>query len=60
LEMKNYCNIKPLSVKSTATVGEMLALVRSASFPVSYLPVVDSDGKAKGIVTFANLIKGEL
>jgi ribulose-phosphate 3-epimerase len=60
LEMKQYCNLTPLSVNSTATVGEMLAIVRSASFPVSYLPVVDSDGKAKGIVTFANLIKGEL
>jgi ribulose-phosphate 3-epimerase len=60
LNMSSYVNQTPLCVTSKASVSEMLTLVRKASFPVTYLPVVDENGKAKGIVTFANLIKGEL
>ena len=42
------------------TVNEMLQLIKNSKFPISYLPVVSKGGVAKGIVTFVNLIKGEL
>ena len=53
-------NSKPTSIRESATVFEMLQLIKKSSFPVTYLPVVDDLGFAKGIVTFVNLIKGEL
>ena len=55
-----FINEVPTAVKSTSTVLEMLQLIKNSSFPVMYLPVVDEQGFAKGIVTFVNLIKGEL
>jgi ribulose-phosphate 3-epimerase len=60
LNMSAYVNQSPLSVNASASVGEMLTIVRKANFPITYLPVVDHKGIATGIVTFANLIKGEL
>ncbi len=53
-------NSNPISIIETQTVNELVALVKSYSFPISYLPVLNSDGKAVGIVTFVNLIKGEI
>ncbi len=53
-------NRTPVHVKPTSTVVDLLKTVKKCSFPVSYLPVIDDEGKAKGIVNFANLIKGEL
>lgn len=57
----NECtNTRPTVIRETSTVLEMLQLIKKSPFPVSYLPVVDERGKALGIVTFVNLIKGEL
>lgn len=53
-------NTHPIVVDEDATVNELLQLVKKYSFPITYLPVVDKAGKAKGIITFVNLIKGEL
>jgi pentose-5-phosphate-3-epimerase/CBS domain-containing protein len=53
-------NKSPLVIQSDQTVVEMLRVIKACSFPVMYLPVVNSDGKAVGIVNFANLIKSEL
>lgn len=53
-------NASPLVIQSNQTVVEMLQLIKSCVFPVMYLPVVNSDGKAVGIVNFVNLIKAEL
>ena len=53
-------NETPMTIGESATVFEMLQLIKRSSFPVMYLPVVDGEGFAKGIVTFVNLIKGEL
>jgi hypothetical protein len=38
----------------------MLQLVRDQSISLMYLPVVSDNGNAKGIVSFLNLIKGEI
>lgn len=53
-------NTQPIVVDEDATVNELLQLIKKYSFPITYLPVVDKAGKAKGIITFVNLIKGEL
>ena len=34
--------------------------IKSKDFPISYLPVVNNENKAVGIITFVNLIKGEV
>lgn len=53
-------NKTPVTIDAENTVLDMLRLIKKSRFPIMYLPVVDNDGHAKGIVTFVNLIKGEL
>jgi pentose-5-phosphate-3-epimerase len=53
-------NRSPTTILDSATVLEMLQLIKKSPFPVSYLPVTNRAGEALGIVTFVNLIKGEL
>jgi pentose-5-phosphate-3-epimerase/CBS domain-containing protein len=53
-------NTNPVTLLEEMTVVEMMKVIRDCSFQVSYLPVKDSSNRAKGIVTFVNLIKGEL
>jgi CBS domain-containing protein len=53
-------NSNPLTIKDTDSVVDMLRLIKTSSFPVMYLPVVNSLGHAVGIVNFANLIKAEI
>jgi len=60
LEVKEMINNNPITIDSEANVDEMLHLVREKSFPVMYLPVINKNNKAEGIVTFVNLIKGEI
>ena len=58
--VKELMNQQPISIQESKTVNDLMNLVKSYSFPISYLPVLNNDGKAVGIVTFVNLIKGEL
>ena len=60
LEAVQLVNSSPTTISDCSTVIEMLQLIKHSSFPITYLPVVSKDGFAKGIVTFVNLIKGEL
>lgn len=60
LEVKEMINSNPITIDSEANVDDMLHLVREKSFPVMYLPVINKNNKAEGIVTFVNLIKGEI
>jgi len=53
-------NRNPLIIQEYHSVVEMLKLIKRSSFPVMYLPVVNSLGHAVGIVNFANLIKAEI
>lgn len=53
-------NKQVITVEKTQTVNEMLQIIKKCPFPIMYLPVLDSDGNAAGIVTFVNLIKGEI
>lgn len=60
LDVFSLMNVTPTYVQPNATVIDLLQIVKKSAFPISYLPVIASDGKAVGIVNFANLIKGEL
>ncbi len=53
-------NKSPVTIQEDATVLEMLQLIKQSNFPIMYLPVLNNEGFASGIVTFVNLIKGEL
>ena len=53
-------NKNPTSIKSSSTVHEMLQLIKKCPFPIMYLPVVDENQNAVGIVNFVHLIKGEI
>ncbi|RYM34720.1 CBS domain-containing protein [Brumimicrobium glaciale] len=60
LHVKEMINSNPITIDAEANVDEMLLMVRKQSYPVMYMPVIDNNNKAKGIVTFINLIKGEI
>lgn len=58
--LSQLVNENPVKINEEASVQELLMLVKSKSFPILYLPVVNNENKATGIITFVNLIKGEL
>lgn len=60
LEVEEMINPTPITIAADADVDEMLQLVRKQNFPVMYLPVVHANKEIAGIVTFINLIKGEI
>jgi pentose-5-phosphate-3-epimerase len=60
MDSVSMINSNPVTIGAEATVDEMLNQVRRQSFPVTYLPVVDTKKNAAGIITFVNLIKGEI
>lgn len=60
IEAKYMINSNPTCISDESTVLDMLRLIKTSPFPVSYLPVLNKSGNAVGIVTFVNLIKGEL
>lgn len=60
LEPIEIINRHPVTAQDEMSVKDMLSFIRRQSFPLSYLPIIDSEHKARGIVTFVNLIKGEL
>ncbi len=60
LDLVTLINENPITINEELTVEEMLKVVKKSPFSVSYLPVVNENGKAVGIVNFSNLIKAEL
>lgn len=52
-------NTNPVIISENATVQELVRLIKSKEFPVTYLPVVNESKQVTGAVTFINLIKGE-
>ena len=53
-------NTNPITIDGSATVDALLRKIKSCSFPVMYLPVIDEKENAIGIVNFVHLIKGEI
>ena len=60
LKAVDLINRFPLTINENATVYEMLRTIKESDFSVMYLPVLKKNGFAAGIVTFVNLVKGEL
>jgi pentose-5-phosphate-3-epimerase/CBS domain-containing protein len=52
-------NRTPVTVNENATVVELLRLIKSKKFPITYLPVVNNENQVTGALTFFNLVKGE-
>ena len=53
-------NPTPLTIRGNQSVYDLLHTLKRAAFPVMYLPVIDEQNRAIGIINFVNLIKGEL
>jgi pentose-5-phosphate-3-epimerase len=53
-------NQEPTFIYGENTVVELLKKIKHCTFPIMYLPVLNKDRKAVGIVNFVHLIKGEL
>jgi len=60
IDIDSFLNENPTTIDESSSVVEMLRLIKRSAFPIMYLPVINGAGQAKGIVTFVNLIKGEL
>jgi pentose-5-phosphate-3-epimerase len=60
IDLQAMINRNPISIPSTMTVSAMLMFLKAFEFPVNYLPVVDAHQHVKGVVSFLNLVKGEL
>ena len=58
-DLKKFLNTSPVTIHEDSTISEMLNLIQSKSFLISFLPVVDSENKLKGTLTFFNLIRSE-
>lgn len=58
-KMTDMINRNPVTVNENQTVVDLLRIIKSKDFPVSYLPVLTDDNKISGSVTFINLVKGE-
>lgn len=59
LSEKDIINKNPVTIKENATISEMLQLVKSKSFLISFLPVVNEAAQLTGCLTFINLIRSE-
>jgi pentose-5-phosphate-3-epimerase len=60
IQPEDLINTNPIRIDGSATVFEMLQMIKKCSFPIMYLPVVNSQQNAIGIVNFVHLIKGEI
>jgi len=60
LKINEIMNPAPVFIKEDKSISELLLLIKKIHFPLLYLPVTDSNKKLTGIITFNNLIKGEV
>jgi predicted transcriptional regulator len=60
LEAEDTINRNPMVIEEEKTVLELLQFVKKTPFPLMYLPVVDNNHRAVGMVQFVHLIKAEL
>jgi ribulose-phosphate 3-epimerase len=60
VDTKSLVNSNAVCINENQNVVEMLQLVKKSKFPIMYLPVVNDNHEAVGMISFINLIKGEL
>lgn len=56
---ENIINKSPVTINENRTISELLNLIHSKKFLISFLPVVDDNNKLTGGLSFINLIKSE-
>jgi len=59
ISLPDIINTNPITINENKTIAEMLSMIKSLSFPVLFLPVVNNENEISGAVMFNNLIKGE-
>ena len=59
LNPQSLVNPNPITAKDEMTVTELLRFIRNQPIPINFLPVVNSEGRLTGSLTFNDLIKGE-
>lgn len=59
ISLTDIVNTTPVSVNENATITDLLSLIRSKNFLISYLPVVNKESKLTGALSFINLIRSE-
>jgi pentose-5-phosphate-3-epimerase/CBS domain-containing protein len=59
IQLADMINKNPITINENKTIAEMISLVKSFSFPVLFLPVINDENEITGALTFNNLIKGE-
>ena len=59
VEVSEIINRSPVHINQNRTVQELLRLIKSQSFPILYLPVINDAREPVGTLKFHNLIKGE-
>lgn len=57
--LKDIINTNPVCIDEDATITDMLNLIKSKNFIISFLPVVNKQQELTGAITFFNLIRGE-
>jgi CBS domain-containing protein len=60
ISLSNMVNRTPIVINERTTVSDMLLYLKNFDFPINYLPVIDDSHQVKGVVSFLNLVKGEL
>jgi ribulose-phosphate 3-epimerase len=56
---ENVINRNPVTINENSTISELLNLIHSKKFLISFLPVVDNTNKLTGGLSFINLIRSE-
>ncbi|MFZ9045348.1 MAG: CBS domain-containing protein [Cyclobacteriaceae bacterium] len=59
ISTNDIVNNNPVTVNESATISEMLQLVQSKRFLISYLPVINDKKELTGALSFINLIRSE-
>ena len=60
ISLEKMINTNPIIISDETSVTNMLKFLKDFDFPINYLPVVTRNGELQGIVSFLNLVKGEL
>jgi pentose-5-phosphate-3-epimerase len=60
IQVDGMINRNPISIQESSTVKGMLDHIKKFDFPINYLPVLDDQRRVVGVVSFLNLVKGEL
>lgn len=56
---QDIINVNPVMISENATISELLDVIQSEKFLISYLPVVNEAKKLVGALSFINLIRSE-